>query len=143
MGQKIKSKQNKLVLDYLHQTQKKNGFISEDNIRKIAKKTSYSEAEIYDTASFYADFNLEKPALKTIKMCQSPVCHMKGSENLLNYISELLKIKIGDQNKKVNLETCQCLGLCDQAPVMLINDQEYTKLTKDKIKEIFKKEKII
>ncbi len=138
-----KIKKEKLILDYLHQAQKKDGYISITKIKKIAAQTSFSEAEIYDTASFYADFELEKPALKVIKMCQSLTCHAQGNEKLLNYVSQLLKIKIGSQNKKIALKTCSCLGLCDQAPVMTINDQIYTKLTKDKIIEILKKEKII
>ncbi len=76
-------------------------------------------------------------------MCQSPTCHLKGNENLLKYVSELTKIGIGKSNKKVAIQTCQCIGLCDKAPAMLINEKEYIHLTKNKIKKILKDENII
>ena len=76
-------------------------------------------------------------------MCQSPTCHLLGNETLLSYVSKLIKLDIGNKNKKVSLETCQCIGLCDQAPAMLINEKEYVNLTKAKVRKILKEEKII
>ncbi len=134
--------QKKLIIEYLHDIQKKHGFISETELKKLASRVSKSVAELYETASSYAYFSFEKKPQKLIKICDSPVCHMKGSENLLKYIEQLLKIKVGDKNKKIGLETTQCLGLCDQAPVMEISGRFYTQLTKEKIKQIFKSEKI-
>lgn len=133
----------KLIIEYLHDIQNKYGFISEKELKKIAYKVNKSVAELYETASSYAYFSFEKKPQKLIKICDSPVCHMKGSENLLKYIEKLLKIKVGYKNKKIGLETTQCLGLCDQAPVMEINGRFYTQLTKEKIVQILKKEKII
>jgi len=140
-----------LIIEQLHKIQAKHGFISEKELKKLSKQTKKSLAELYETASSYAYFSLESKPKKIIKICDSPVCHMKGSENLLRYIQKLLKIKVGEKNQKVALETTQCLGLCDQAPVMQIthstgsgrDDKFYTHLTKDKIKQIFKKQRII
>lgn len=133
----------KLIIEYLHDIQNKYGFISEKELKKLSHKINKSVAELYETVSSYAYFSFEKKPKKLIKICDSPVCHMKGSENLLKYIEKLLKIKVGEKNSKIALETTQCLGLCDQAPVMQINNKFYTQLTKDKIKEIFKKERLI
>ncbi len=133
----------KLIIEHLHDIQAKHGFISEKELKKLSFQTKKSVAELYEAASSYAYFSFEKKPEKLIKICDSPVCHLKGSENLLKHIEKLIGIKVGNKNSKVGLETTQCLGLCDQAPVIQINDKFYTKLTKDKIAQILKKQKIL
>ena len=132
----------KLIIEHLHKIQKKHGLITEQELKKLSKKVHKSIAELYETASSYAFFSFKKKPLKLIKICQSPVCYIKGSKNLLKYIESLIKIKVGEQNKKVGLQTTQCLGLCDQAPVMQINEKFYTNLTKEKIKRVLRNERI-
>lgn len=134
---------NKLILEYLHEIQDKYGFIPKSELKKLSLQVNKSPAELYETASSYAYFSFTKKPKKLIKICDSPVCHMKGSENLLKHIEKLIGIKVGEKNTKVGLETTQCLGLCDQAPVMEINKKFYTKLTKEKIIQILKKQRII
>jgi NADH-quinone oxidoreductase subunit E len=136
-------KKEKLIIEYLHEIQDKYGFISQSSLKKLSSKVNKSPAELYETASSYAYFTFSKKPQKVIKICDSPVCHMKGSENLLKHIEKLIGIKVGEDNAKVGLETTQCLGLCDEAPVMAINHKFYTKLTKEKITKILKKERII
>ena len=137
------NKKEKLIIDYLHDIQDKYGFISKSELKKLSQKVNKSPAELYETASSYAYFSFSKKPQKVIKICDSPVCHLKGSENLLKHIEKSLGIKVGEKNNKVGLETTQCLGLCDQAPVMEISEKFYTKLTKEKITKILKKERII
>lgn len=138
-----RAKQKKLIIDYLHQIQDKYGFIPKSELKKLSQKVDKSPAELYETASSYAYFSFTEKPKKVIKICDSPVCHLKGSENLLKHIEKLIGIKVGEENQKIGLETTQCLGLCDEAPVMAINEKFYTKLTKEKISKIFKKEKLI
>ncbi len=139
----IKNTSKKIALQKLHEIQNKFGYISESEIIKLAKELKKSPAEIYDEASFYSNFYFSKNPKKIIKMCQSPTCHMLGSEKLLKYSEELLKIKVGEKNSRYKLETCSCLGLCDRGPAMMINKSIYTNLTKEKIKYIFKIEGLI
>lgn len=134
---------NKLIIECLHQIQDKHGFIPKDELAKLSPQVGKSPAELYETASSYAYFSFTKKPRKLIKICDSPVCHMKGGENLLKHIEELIGVKVGEKNSKVGLETTQCLGLCDQSPVMEINGKFYTKLTKEKITQILKKQKLI
>lgn len=135
--------QEKLIIEHLHEIQKKHGYIPKSALSKLSKIVNKSPAELYETASSYAYFSFTKKPKKVIKICDSPVCHMKGSENLLKHIEKLVGIKVGEKNTKIGLETAQCLGLCDQAPVMEINGQFFTKLTKEKIAKILKKQKLI
>ncbi len=133
----------KLLLERLLEIQNRTSYIKESDINMLAKEFQKSPAEIYDTVSFYANFNLEKPSKKIIKLCQSPTCHSKKNEKLLNLISNLLNIKIGESNSLVSLETCQCIGMCDKGPIMSINQSVYTNITEEKIKYILKIEGLI
>ncbi len=137
------NKNKKLLLERLLEIQNKNLFIRESDINMLAREFQKSPAEIYDTVSFYANFNLEKPSKKIIKLCQSPTCHSKKNEKLLNFVSDLLNIKIGESNDYISLETCQCIGMCDKGPIMTINNNIYTSITEEKIKYILKIEGLI
>jgi NADH-quinone oxidoreductase subunit E len=137
------AKKEKLIIEYLHEIQDKYGFIPKSELKKLSPQVNKSPAELYETASSYAYFSFEKKPRKVIKICDSPVCHMKGSENLLKHIEKLIGIKVGEKNTKVGLETTQCLGLCDEAPVMEISGKFFTKLNKEKITKILKKQKLI
>jgi len=138
----VKVKKEKLIIEYLHEIQDKYGFIPKSELKKLSLRVNKSPAELYETASSYAFFSFSKKPQKVIKICDSPVCHMKGSENLLRHIEKIIGIKVGEKNSKVGLETTQCLGLCDEAPVMEISGKFYTKLTKEKITKILKKQKL-
>lgn len=132
-----------ILLENLEKIQNENGFISEKDIEELAKKFSKSPAEIYEATSFYSKFNLFKSSKKIIKICDSPTCHMKSGEKLLHIAEKLLKTKIGEDNGKFRLESCQCLSECDKSPVMMINQQLFTNLTEEKLEQIFKDQKLI
>jgi len=138
-----KIKKEKLIIEYLHEIQDKYGFIPKSELKKLSSQVNKSPAELYETASSYAYFSFDPKPKKVIKICDSPVCHIKSSESLLKHIEKLIGIKVGEKNNKVGLETTQCLGLCDKAPVMEINGKFFTKLNKEKITKILKKQKII
>ena len=63
---------------------------------------------------------------------------MKGKNAIVQTIEELLKIKVGEttQNKKFSLLETNCLGWCHKGPAMLINDEAFTELDPDKVREI-------
>lgn len=139
----MQNQNKKLLLERLEEIQNKNSFIKESDIETLSKEFSKSKAEIYEAVSFYANFHLEKPSKKIIKLCQSPTCHSKKSEELLNFVSDLLNIKIGESNNLVSLETCQCIGMCDKGPIMIIGNNVYTSINEEKIKYILKIEGLI
>lgn len=132
-----------LLLDYLQNIQNQNGFIKESDIIIASKKFNLSPAEIYETISSYAKFDLFKTSKKIIKICDSPICHIKNGEKLLNLAEKLLNTTIGIDAGKFRLESCQCLSLCDKGPVMMINDELFTNLTEKKLKQILKDQKLI
>ena len=130
-----------LLLTELRKIQKKYGYISEESARKINKKTGIHLTRIYATASFYAKLHTKPQGKYIIEICNSPSCYLNGSLNLIKYIVKKLGIKSGQttKNKKFSLHISSCIGCCDNAPAMLINDKPHTNLTKEKIDQILKK----
>jgi len=76
-----------------------------------------------------------------IRLCESPPCFLKGSENVLRKLKKTLDVKINQTTKDglFTLELCACLGVCGNAPVMMINDDVYGNLNDEKIDKIINK----
>lgn len=97
----------------------------------ISSVTGIPEAEIYGYISFYAMFS-DKPRGKyVVRMCKSAPCHIVGAAEVAAAISSCLGISDGETTADgmFTLEYCECIGLCDTAPAIMVNDAVYTNLT--------------
>lgn len=130
----------KNILENLRRIQDENGCLPEKDIRKLSNKTKIPVVEIYGMASFYSMFSFEKKGRKVIRVCNSPSCYLNGSLNILKEIKRILKIDVGETTKdgKFTLELSSCMGCCDKAPAIMINEELITRLTKDKIKKLLR-----
>ncbi|MCK4533259.1 NADH-quinone oxidoreductase subunit NuoE [bacterium] len=137
--EKFENKQQAL-LPCLHFIQEEEGKISEEVMNFLAEKLDIPRVEIYSVVSFYSMFSLEKQNKYVIRVCASLSCYLNGTNKIIETLKEVLGIKIGESTPdgKFTLEEVSCLGLCDQAPAMMINDREYGNLSGDKVKEIIK-----
>ncbi len=134
----IKHRKDNLLLPMLQAIQTKFGCISEANAHYLAKKTGTPFSKIYGVITFYEMLYTEPKGKYIIRICNSPSCYLNGSLNLIRFLSLLLKIKSGETTKdrKFSLEIVSCIGCCDKAPAMMINDKVYGNLTEKKIREI-------
>ena len=134
----IKDRQDNLLLPMLQAIQAKFGCISEANAHYLSKKTGIPFSKIYGVITFYEMLYTEKKAKNIIRICNSPSCYLNGSLKLIEFLESLLKIKSGEttKDKKFSLEIVSCLGCCDKAPAMIINDKVYGNLTEKKIERI-------
>jgi len=128
------------LLTELRKIQKRKGYISEEDMKKLSKKTKIPISRIYGAATFYSQLHTEKQGKYVIEVCNSPSCYLNGSLNIIKFLERKLKIKSGQtaKNKKFSIHICSCIGCCDQAPAMKINKKVYGNLTKEKIGEILK-----
>jgi NADH-quinone oxidoreductase subunit E len=113
-------------------------YLSEYSMVEIAREVDIPASEVYGTATFYS-FLETKPAGKyIIRVCKTITCAMKGKSQVLFAIQDMLKIKIGETtpDKRFSLLETNCLGWCHKAPAMLINNEVYTDLTPEKVREI-------
>lgn len=125
-----------VVLPALHAVQERLGYVPTQAVVEIAQLLELAPAEVQDTLSFYGFFKQDRPmgALR-VWVCRSLSCSCRGSEELLGVLSEKLGVRPGETSAdgRVSLETAECLGACDFAPAMLVNDTLHACLTSEKV----------
>ena len=97
--------------------------------------------KVYGVATFYAQFNLNPKGENTVSVCLGTACYVKGSGLVFDEIVKQLGIGDGEctADGKFSLDTCRCVGACGLAPVMLVNEDVYGKVTPDQVKGILDK----
>lgn len=117
---------------------KEERYLSEDAMIAVAKELDLAAADVYGTASFYTFLDTVPRGKNIIRVCKTITCHMKGKDEVLLALENMLKIKAGEttHDKRFTLLTANCLGWCHKGPVMLINDEIYPELTSQKAIEI-------
>ena len=106
------------------------------NAEEIAEWLDLVPSQVQDTLSFYGFFKQDRPHGRTrVWMCRSISCHLRGGDNLLEYLCEKAGIRPGETTAdgKLTIEAAECLGACEYGPCMLANKQLHTCLTREKI----------
>ena len=113
-------------------------YLSEYAMLQIAEQLDISAAEVYGTATFYSFLENRKMGKYIIRVCKTITCSMKGKIQVLQTIQDMLKIDTGETTPDgmFSLLQTNCLGWCHKAPAILINDEVYTDLTPEKVREI-------
>jgi len=116
-------------------------YISEEAVDYIAQYLNIHTNHIYGVLTFYTMYSTKPRGKNIIRLCESPPCYIKGSENILRKLRVLLGVETGGttQDGEFTLELCACLGVCGNAPVMMINDDVYGDLTEERVEEIITK----
>lgn len=126
------------VIQILADINRELSYIPEEAIAAVANVVGVSNAEIYSVISFYSFFSTEPRGRNIIRLCTTISCEMNGSCEILETIEKELGIKAGatTPDGRITLETTSCIGLCDQAPAMMVNDTPHTRLTPDETRRI-------
>jgi NADH:ubiquinone oxidoreductase subunit E len=114
------------VLQILHDLQNRSprNYLSEKDLGLVAAYLNTSLATIYGIASYYTMFSLKPRGRHIIRICRSPVCHLAGVMDLLTELKRILKVDIGETTSdgRFTLETTECLGHCEIAPAMMVDE---------------------
>nr|WP_321357969.1 NADH-quinone oxidoreductase subunit NuoE [uncultured Draconibacterium sp.] len=126
------------VLPILQGVVEQEKFLSERSMIEIAREIDIPAADVYGTATFYSFLETKPTGKFIIRVCKTITCAMKGKNQILFAIQDMLKISLGETtpDKQFTLLETNCLGWCHKAPAMLINDEVYTELTPEKVREI-------
>jgi NADH-quinone oxidoreductase subunit E len=127
------------TLPALHLVNERLGYVPIQAVVEIAELLELAPAQVQDTLSFYGLFKQDKPQGRyRVWVCRSVVCAACHGEELLGYLSEKLGIQPGETTPdgRVTLEFSECLGVCDAAPVVMVNDTLHGNMTKEKIDEL-------
>jgi NADH-quinone oxidoreductase subunit E len=129
------------LIPILQRVQQEFGYLSEDAMKRIAQFTGVPECTLFGVATFYAQFKFVPVGRNIIKVCRGTACYVKNSPRVLEELEKLLGIKDGGTtpDMEYSIETIACFGSCALAPVMVVNDRVYGRMTPDKVKQILGK----
>jgi len=126
------------LLSMLKGAQKEFGCVPRKFIEETAKALEMTVSEIYGVVTFYAFLSHEPQGRNVIRVCGNIPCYMKGSEKIVEGIRKAIGIGPGETtaDKRYSLELTNCIGACDQAPAMLVNDDLHGNLTAGRIRNV-------
>jgi NADH-quinone oxidoreductase subunit E len=137
--EKHKGKKGNLI-PLLQGAQELFGFISKAAFEKLSHDTGIPLSDMFGVATFYAQFRLNPVGKNIIKVCHGTACHVQNAVEITESLEEVLKVKDGEttEDRFYTLESVACLGCCSLAPVMMIGEQTYGKLTGNEAVKIVK-----
>lgn len=129
------------LMPILQHAQEIFGYLPIEVQTMISDETGIPLEKIYGVATFYSQFSLQPKGQYRISVCLGTACYVKGSGDIFKKLEELLGITNGEctPDGKFSLDSCRCVGACGLAPVMMINDEVYGRLTVDDVPTILAK----
>lgn len=118
--------------------------ITEDVASVIADCMDIPRAKIYGVSTFYAFFSQKPRGVHIIRMCRSAPCHVKGAKAVVEAFEETLGIEVGKTTSDglFTLEYCECLGMCDGSPNIMVDDDVITNVSPNQVPNILAKYRI-
>ena len=117
------------------------GYLPIEVQKMIADGLNIPLEEVYGVSTFYSQFSLNPKGQYKISVCLGTACYVKGSGDVFSRLCTALGIQGGEctPDGKFSLDACRCVGACGLAPVMMVNDEVYGRLTVDDIDDILAK----
>jgi NADH-quinone oxidoreductase subunit E len=137
--EKYKDKKGNMI-PLLQGAQDVYGYIPRAAFEKISGETGLELSDMYGVATFYAQFRLEPVGKYIVKVCHGTACHVQNANSVTDALKEALKVEDGGttEDGMFTLESVACLGCCSLAPVMMIGDETYGKLSGSQAVKIIK-----
>jgi len=135
-----KDKPGNLIM-ILHKTQEEYGYVPRQVAIQLSKELGVPLAKIYGVITFYHFFKLKKPGKNKIAVCLGTACYLKGGEDLINELENLLGIGVNSvtEDGLFSIEAVRCVGCCGLSPVIMVNKDVYGKVKKEQLPEIIAK----
>ncbi len=126
------------LIPLLQEVQEHLQYLSPDAVRQVADHLGLSENDVYGVATFYTQFRFVPPGLHHVRVCQGTACHVRGSDMIMDAIRRKTGIEPGQTSEdgKFSLEQVACFGSCALAPVVVLDDKVYGRMTAAKTKKI-------
>lgn len=126
------------VINVLHQVQGKFGYLPAEVQEIVAHELNIPVSKVYGIVSFYSFFTMQPKGKHPIEVCLGTACYVRGAEKVLDEFKRQLNIEVGQTTPdgEFSLNCLRCVGACGLAPVAMIGDKVYGRLTPDLVKEI-------
>ncbi|HEY8919888.1 NADH dehydrogenase subunit E [Chitinophaga rupis] len=132
-------KQKSALIPLLHLAQEEfGGWLSPETMDYVGSLLQITPIEVYEVATFYSMFNLKPVGKYLFEVCQTGPCMLNGSDQIIDYIKQKLKIGVGETTPDglFTLKTVECLGACGYAPMMQLGKHFREHLTPEKVDAI-------
>ena len=128
------------LVGVLKEAQRKFGYVPEEVMAELAESLHIPINEVYGVASFYSFLSIKPLGRNVIRVCQSLPCYLKNCQIIIEAVEKELGIKPGETTAdgRFSFQLTNCIGLCDRAPAMMINNDAHVDLTPEKISQILK-----
>lgn len=128
------------LLGALEEIQDKKGVISDQDMQALAERFDIHPVEVYSVATFYAFLSPQKKGKHVIRVSNCISCEMAGNKKIVEAFEKALKIKTGQTtgDGKFRLEMTSCIGMCDQAPAIMVDDKLIGNVTPGSVKKIIR-----
>lgn len=129
------------LMPVLQKAQEIYGYLPIEVQTIIAEELDLPLSEVYGVATFYSQFSLNPKGKHRISVCLGTACYVKGADKILEALEEKLGIKVGEctPDGLFSLDSCRCVGACGLAPVVMIDEDVYGRLTVDDIDDMLAK----
>lgn len=126
------------LIAILREAQDAYGYLPPLVLEAIAERLGVSWSTVYGVASFYEHFHLKPRGKHIIRVCRGTACHVRGATSILSAVERALGVGDGEttEDRVFTLTTVACLGTCSLAPVMMVDQNYYGKLTPDRVAPI-------
>ncbi len=133
------NQENLLVL--LKEVQSRHGYLPSELLVDIANSLGISISEAYGVATFYSFLSTKPQGRNVIRICKSLPCFLKNSQMIIQSVEREIRIKLGETTPdgRFSFQLTNCIGACDKAPAMMINDEVYGDLTPKKMAGILQR----
>ena len=128
------------LLVRLKEVHRKSGYLSAEFMAELAVSLDIPVNDLYGVASFYSLISTRPLGRNVIRICKSLPCYLENNQAIIESVQKEIGIKPGETtaNGRFSLELTNCIGLCDKAPAMMINDDTHVDLIPAKITQILK-----
>lgn len=136
-------KEPRYLLATLQDIQEHHKYLSVESMKMVAEYLGVPESRVFSVATFYKALSLVPQGKKVIKVCNGTACHLRGAPKLVEALEKELGIKNGETTEDgfFTIQTVNCVGACAMAPVVMVNDRVYGKVTISQIPEIIEEER--
>ncbi len=126
------------LVPILQDTQNLLGYLPVESLKEVSSFLSIPVNQIYGVATFYSQFYFTRQGKNQVKVCYGTACHVKGATRLIESFEQQLGIKCGttSEDYEYSLERLACFGCCSLAPVAMVNEEIFARLTPDKVSRI-------
>ena len=129
-----------MLIPLLQAAQDSYGYIPQLAVEQISEVTGIPASEVYGVITFYKQFRVKPVGRHLIRLCKGTACHVQGANMIAQTVADELKVPRDETTDDgvFTFTVVACLGCCSLAPVLMVDDQTYGRMTPQKVRRILR-----